>query len=97
MPIGIICTELISNSLKYARRDNTVLRLEFKLGTLDHKFVLKYQDNGLSQTVGHISKEGMGTMLIESMVRQLQAQSSASGQGTSSFNLIFQEKKVSIV
>ena len=97
MPIGIICTEQISNSLKYARRDNTVLRLEFKLGTLDHKFVLKYQDNGLSQTVGHISKEGMGTMLIESMVRQLQAQSSASGQGTSSFNLIFQEKKVSIV
>ena len=97
MPIGIICTELISNSLKYARREDVTLLLEFKLNAFENKFILKYQDNGIVPSVKSSNKEGMGTMLIESMVRQLQAQSSSSAFGTSSFNLIFQEKKVSIV
>ncbi|MBK8484424.1 MAG: sensor histidine kinase [Saprospiraceae bacterium] len=97
MPIGIICTELISNSLKYARREEVTLLLEFKLYALENKYILKYQDNGVFPSVKSSNKEGMGTMLIDSMVRQLQAQSSSSAFGTSSFNLIFQEKKVSAV
>ena len=97
MPIGIICTELISNSLKYARREDAGLLLEFKLSTLENKYILKYQDNGKVNSVISNKNEGMGILLIESMVRQLQAQSSSSAIGTSSFNLIFQEKKISQV
>lgn len=97
MPIGIICTELISNSLKYARREDAGLLLEFKLSTLENKYILKYQDNGKVNSVISNKNEGMGILLIESMVRQLQAQSSSSAIGTASFNLIFQEKKISQV
>ncbi len=99
MPIGIICTELISNSLKYARQKDKVLHLDIKLQILESKYILKYQDNGPIKTngVGEKNKSGMGTILIESMVRQLQAQSSPIVNGTSTFNLIFQEKKVSAV
>ncbi len=97
MPIGIICTEIISNSLKYARRDDLALRLEFKLSSLENKYVLKYSDNGPAEKVQTNKGGGMGTMLIESMVRQLQAQCSPIIYGTATFNLIFQEKKVSAI
>ncbi|MBK8404977.1 MAG: sensor histidine kinase [Saprospiraceae bacterium] len=97
MPIGIICTELISNSLKYAKHGAEKLLLDFRLQKLDSKFILKFQDNGKvgMDKAGAKYKSGMGTMLIESMVRQLQAQSSPILNGTSTFNLIFQEKKLS--
>jgi two-component sensor histidine kinase len=98
MPIGIICTELISNSLKYARRPGQKLILDFKLQSLEPKYILKFQDNGGGNKVSNDTKKsGMGTMLIESMVRQLQAQSSPLLSGTSEFNLVFQEKNVSSV
>ena len=58
---------------------------------------IRDRDNGVFPSIKSSNKEGMGTMLIDSMVRQLQAQSSSSAFGTSSFNLIFQEKKVSAV
>lgn len=99
MPIGIICTELISNSLKYARTPNQLLTLEFKLQKTESKYILKYQDNGLPSNAkfGEQIKTGMGTMLIDSMVRQLQGQSSPTNNGTATFNLVFQEKKTSSV
>ncbi|MCC6816975.1 MAG: sensor histidine kinase [Saprospiraceae bacterium] len=97
MPIGIICTELISNSLKYAKPQSEKLILEFSIQRTDSKIVLKYKDNGIqsSSEVKKIVKSGMGTMLIESMIRQLQAQSSTLSYGTSKFNLVFYEKKLS--
>lgn len=99
MPIGIICTELISNSLKYGRMPGQPLMLEFKLQALESKYILKYQDNGAMRETNFKEevKSGMGTLLIDSMVRQLQAQSSSTVFGTAAFNLVFQEKKTSAV
>lgn len=99
MPIGIICTELISNSLKYGRKPGKPLVLEFKLQVLEAKYILKYHDNGSAGDTKFKEevKSGMGTLLIDSMVRQLQAQSSSTVFGTATFNLVFQEKKTSAV
>lgn len=99
MPIGIICTELISNSLKYGRRPDQMLKLEFKLQSLESKYILKFHDNGIETNRKFTDqiKSGMGTLLIDSMVRQLQAQSSPTINGTASFNLVFQEKIISKV
>ncbi|HRI00572.1 MAG TPA: sensor histidine kinase [Saprospiraceae bacterium] len=99
IPIGIICTELISNSLKYARRPDVVLKMNFELAKLDNKYKMKYYDNGIRRSNEKIREGhgGMGTMLIESMVRQLQAQSSPIVEGTAVFNIIFQEKVISAV
>lgn len=99
IPIGIICTELISNSLKYGRQDNTILKLTFEIQVVEDKYYLKYYDreNYRGMTDIQVVKPGMGTLLIESMVRQLQAQSSPLSFGTSTFSLVFHEKKLSIV
>lgn len=99
MPIGIICTELISNSLKYARRPDKRLLLVFKIQAMESKYLLKFSDNGLEAGApsDQVVKPGMGTMLIESMVRQLQAQSSPINHGTAVFNLVFQERKISAI
>lgn len=99
MPIGIICTELISNSLKYARRPDVKLLLVFKVQAMESKYLLKFYDNGLKEEAptDQLVKPGMGTMLIESMVRQLQAQSSPINHGTAVFNLVFQERKISAI
>lgn len=99
LPIGIICTELISNSIKYGRSPDRILKLEFKLQSLESKYILKFQDNGIAtnREFADQIKSGMGTLLIDSMVRQLQAQSSPTVNGTASFNLVFQEKIISKV
>lgn len=99
MPIGLICTELITNSFKYAKYEGPNLILHFQINAFDDKYVLKYHDNGktIDPNIAIKPVIGMGTVLIESMVRQLQAESSSIAQGTQSFNLIFKEKKVSQV
>jgi two-component sensor histidine kinase/tetratricopeptide (TPR) repeat protein len=98
MPIGIICSELIGNSLKYAVRKDIKLEIQIKIQPLEHRFVLKYNDNGPgipSELEAHQSK--MGLKLIRNMVRQLQAESRFYNDNGMCFNMVFVEKHVSKV
>jgi two-component sensor histidine kinase len=97
MPIGIICSELMGNSLKYARMPGMKLNINILLYAVDNKFVFKYSDNGpgLSETNGNKNDKKMGLTLIHNMVRQLQAESRFYNENGAHFNLMFFEKKVS--
>ncbi len=97
MPIGIICSELINNSLKYAKTSSGSLYIAVEIRCEDDDFILHYQDNGENDECPDQEnlKSGMGTILIQSMVRQLQAKASSISLGTSHFQLIFKEKVIS--
>ena len=99
LPLGIICSELISNSLKYAQSENGNIKLNISLKVVGTKYLLHYKDNGpgIAEDVSYKYKKGMGLTLIESMVRQLQGESSRYNDAGAIFTLLFEEKTVSSV
>ncbi|MBK9270570.1 MAG: sensor histidine kinase [Saprospiraceae bacterium] len=99
MPIGIICSELIGNSLKYARIPGKKLWINIELKLIEDKFAFKYADNGpgIPDNIVQKDKANMGLVLIKSMVRQLQAESSIFNQEGAIFRMNFVEKKISKV
>ncbi|MCB0640160.1 MAG: sensor histidine kinase, partial [Phaeodactylibacter sp.] len=96
-PLGVICTELISNSLKYARTDQQLkLSLSLLPEAADYQFC--YQDNGPGYDAGCLQqRDGLGAMLIHSMVRQLQADSTTDNNKGARFCMVFREKQVARV
>ena len=99
LPIGIICSELISNSLKYAQSSDVLLEIQLSLAQESNQYKLDFKDNGPGYPTGKLeySSESMGGMLIYSMVRQLQAKSNSYNQDGAVFSFVFQEKQVSHV
>ena len=99
VPLGIICSELISNSLKYAQQPNETLNISLILEKDKDHFKLRYQDSGIGYPTGSLvqNPNSMGTLLIKSMVRQLMAEYDTFNKNGAVFNLSFTEKKVSDV
>lgn len=99
LPLGIICSELISNSLKYAKTENEAIKIYISLKAFGNKYLLKYSDNGpgINPEIPKKAKQGMGLTLINNMVRQLQGESSRYNEGGAIFTLLFEEKMVSTV
>jgi two-component sensor histidine kinase len=97
LPLGIIFTELISNSLKHNHSgQETSIKVSIK--RVEEKYVLFYADNGpgyheTDTTKGNKNK--LGISLINNMVRQLQAEHSHYNENGAVFKMIFQEKTVS--
>ncbi|KAA3631928.1 MAG: sensor histidine kinase [Bacteroidetes bacterium] len=99
LPLGIICSELISNSLKYARQPNRPLGLKLSIQKINDEFEFHYQDNGPGypdKTLKH-KPNSMGGLLINSMVRQLRGTSETKNQDGAVFYMKFREKEVSKV
>jgi two-component sensor histidine kinase len=97
LPLGIIFTELISNSLKHNNLDQDAF-IKVSIKRVEEKYVLFYADNGpgyheTDTTKGIKNKLGMS--LINNMVRQLQAEHSYYNDNGAVFKMIFQEKTVS--
>lgn len=97
IPIGIILTELISNSLKYAIVPGRPLKIKIELNLTEKKYTLKYSDNGpgFSQHLINTGEGNMGFSIIRKMARQLQAQTNTYNDNGAVFSIIFEEKKVS--
>ena len=97
-PLGLIWSELISNSLKYnlGKRD---LRIHFKLERQGHSFFMHYKDNGRGYAKGHFegNKAGMGYLIIDSLSRQLFAKTNSFNDGGANFTMNFEEKKISTI
>lgn len=72
--IGIITSELISNSIKYAFENvkSPKIEVSFKYLEKEKKFVLKISDNGPGYIIDTV-KSGLGTRLIDIFKRQLKA------------------------
>jgi len=99
LPLGIICSELISNSLKYAQTKNENIKISITLKIAGSKYLLTYKDNGQGypDVKFENSNQGMGFVLINNMVRQLQGDAAKYNHSGAIFTLLFEEKKVSVV
>ncbi len=94
MPLGIILTELLTNSLKYARVEGQKLKVDIQLQKLEDQFCLKYNDNGPGFSEGELTerKKGLGTYLLKSMSRQLNGYLETRNENGASFSIFFKEK-----
>jgi two-component sensor histidine kinase len=98
-PLGIICTELIANSLKYGEVKDQKLKLDINLKQINNKYVLRYNDNGPGYKNLHegAQTQKMGLNIIQNMVRQLQGESSRYNDHGAVFSILFEEKLVSLI
>lgn len=97
LPLGIIFTELISNSIKH---NNLAQETSIKVSItrVEEKYILVYADNGPGYNETYTTKgikNKLGISLINNMVRQLQAEHSHYNDNGAVFKMIFQEKSVS--
>ncbi|MBK9734021.1 MAG: sensor histidine kinase [Saprospiraceae bacterium] len=97
LPLGIIFTELISNSLKHSNPGQET-SIKVSITRVEEKYVLVYADNGPGYHETHTTKgdkHKLGLSLINNMVRQLQAEHCHYNDNGAVFKMIFQEKTVS--
>jgi two-component sensor histidine kinase len=99
LPIGIILTELISNSLKHARIKDQLLMIKIQLKVSNNKYIMTYKDNGpgYNELLPDKKQTAMGFSIIQNMIRQLQAEATQYNEDGAVFTIIFEEKKVSKV
>lgn len=70
IPLGIIITELVTNSVKHARR-HTACRIEVELSTGDGSINLEYRDNGEGFDPDTRPGSSLGLELIRGLTDQL--------------------------
>ena len=76
VPLGLIANELVTNSLKYAYKDNReVYKLDFSIISMDSKIRLISRDNGPGLPFDEVPKRSssMGMQLIQSFAHKLKA------------------------
>jgi len=70
MPIGLILTELVSNSMKHAFQNRSVGIINIEI--TDH-YRLYYSDNGEGYDFNETSDKGLGQQIIKGLIGQLDA------------------------
>jgi two-component sensor histidine kinase len=99
LPIGITCAELFNNSLKYGRQPGVPLLIIVKVKRIAQGYQFYYADNGPGYPEGQLTSHAssLGGLLIQSMTRQLRAESRTFNDQGAVFVMQFQEKEVSKV
>ena len=94
MPIGIMLTELVTNSLKYGRVKDKRLKILIGLQKNKDEYCLIYEDNGPGFQNERLEERegGLGTYLLKSMSRQLNGYFESKNQDGASFKINFKEK-----
>lgn len=92
-PIGIILTELVTNSIKHANvQSSNTLNIQIEIKEIDKNYLLFYSDNG----TGKLNENaGMGSSILAAMKRQLNAKSSEFNADGYHFEMEFVMKTVS--
>jgi two-component sensor histidine kinase len=74
IPLALITNELLTNSFKYAFEDKENGVIKLQLSNNKNDFEMNYQDNGvglIQTTKSEKEKEGLGTLLINGLTKQL--------------------------
>jgi two-component sensor histidine kinase len=71
IPIGLIINELITNSIKYAFKDQQEGIIEIELKETNNMLVLNVIDNGVGYNVEQLNTNTFGNNLIKSLTQQL--------------------------
>lgn len=97
MPLGIVMSELMTNSLKYATIPGHPLEINIHLQPCADGYCLTYKDNGPGFPNGALSerKGGLGSYLVKSMVRQLSGQVKTTNHNGAVYQIFFKEKNQS--
>ena len=90
--IGIICSELLTNSIKYAFVDQERPKISFDLTQNEDTYSISYSDNGIGMTEKEDNtRKTLGMRLIDIFSRQLNGEYSI--QSTNGFNFKLNFKK----
>ncbi|MEE9439640.1 MAG: sensor histidine kinase [Saprospiraceae bacterium] len=95
-PLGLIWSELVSNSLKYNGHDKE-LNIYIELFQSEDNYFMHYYDNGIGYPKGQFqdNNEGIGFTIIQSLSKQLAAQTSTYNSEGAHFTMEFKEKIIS--
>ena len=95
-PLGLIWSELISNSLK-SNKDRDDLKIFFKLAVEDDAYVMHYHDDGRGYPDGYFksNQKGMGYIIIQSLSKQLAAEAKSYNDSGAHYFMRFKEKVIS--
>jgi len=94
MPIGIIITELLTNSMKYAKVEGQKLKISINIKLKDKGLVIYYKDNGpgFEEELKKSKSNGLGFYILESMTRQLQGKLTRKNEEGASYEIYLVEK-----
>lgn len=99
--IGLITNELITNSLKYAFKENKKGEIKISLTEqpidkhLDVNLILKISDNGIGKPINDLPKgTGFGTQLIMLLTKQLDGQLNYEINHGTAVSLAFKKPKL---
>lgn len=94
LPCGLIISELVSNSLKYAyNREDDDNELKLSLTTIGDKFELIISDNGvgLPPNFDYKNTESLGLQLVNNLVEQLDGEIELDKNNGTQFKIVFKE------
>jgi two-component sensor histidine kinase len=96
IPLGLIMNEIITNSLKYGKRENPLPRLSISVENVDSKVFLNIGDNGTGLPEGFDwrSSESFGLKLVHSLVAQLDGEIDYKGDNGSKWLLTLDKNKL---
>lgn len=71
LPIGLIITELVSNSMKHAFKKQNIGMITIEIAATKTGTHLYYSDNGIGFDFNKTSKKGLGQEIIKGLIDQL--------------------------
>ena len=95
MPCGLIISELVSNSLKYAFPQDMNGEIFVSLKFLDGKYEMIIQDNGIgmSEDIDFNNLETLGLLLVSSLIEQLDGEMTINRKQGTEYRIRFEEIK----
>ncbi len=93
IPLGLIISELVSNSLKYAFPDEQTGEITVKLHLNEGEYVLIISDNGVGipEDLDYENTSSLGLKLVKSLVEQIDGKIELDRRGGSKFTIRFRE------
>lgn len=95
VPLGLILSEIVSNSLKYAFDGRTEGEIEVSMKKLNNNvFVLEVGDNGtgIKKDVDFKTTDSLGMMLIRMLTEQLSGEVTMETDGGTHYQIVFKEE-----
>lgn len=93
IPLGMLLNELVSNSIKYGFAGHADPQISIETGREANGLSLVYRDNGRSSFAGTPRGTGLGSMIIEALVAQLQADAEERIEDGYYFSIRLQQSK----
>jgi PAS domain S-box-containing protein len=93
VPLGLIISELVSNSLKYAYKDDEegIIRVELHPQEEKYKLIIEDYGKGIPPNIDFDHNSTLGLRLVKSLVNQLDGTIDLNRAKGSDYTIIFQE------